>query len=68
VAFPQIQRPTRQMIALCLSDGAETARISLREYFHEHQGKISLALDGWNSRNNKDFLGICPFERVYREG
>jgi hypothetical protein len=67
VSFPQIPRPTRKMIAMQLEDRAEEAKVRLRELFAGHTGKISLALDGWNSRNNKDFLGIRPSQAMYRE-
>jgi hypothetical protein len=58
VSYPLIPRPTRKMIAMQLEDRAEEAKMRLRELFAGHKGKISLALDGWNSRNNKDFLGM----------
>jgi hypothetical protein len=67
IAFPQIQRPTRKMIAMQFSNRCEEGKIGLRELFAAHPSKISLALDGWNSRNNKDFLGICPSQEMYRD-
>jgi hypothetical protein len=60
ISYPNIQRPTRKMIALRLSDQANEAKVHLRDYFATHDGKVSLALDGWNSRNNKDFIGTVP--------
>ena len=67
ISYPQIQRPTERMIAMHFSDEAEACRMTLRDLFAEHTGKFSLALDGWNSRDNKDFLGICPSKAMYRD-
>jgi hypothetical protein len=64
IAFPNLIPPTRQAIAKHLMEGATNARNSLKEYFATLESRVSLALDGWNTRSNKDFLGKVPFEHV----
>ena len=67
VSYPLIPRPARNMIAMQLEDRAEEAKMRLSKIFAGHKGKISLALDGWNSHNNKDFLGMPSSQAMYRE-
>jgi hypothetical protein len=63
IAFPNLIPPTRQAISKRLVDGAANARNSLKEYFTKLESRVSLAVDGWNSRSNKDFLGKVSFKR-----
>jgi hypothetical protein len=60
ISYPNLDPPTRESVAEHLSKQASAAKEKLKDYFGAFNGKVSLALDGWNSRNNKDFLGTFP--------
>jgi hypothetical protein len=60
ISYPNIRPPTRQALASSLMDGATEAKFRLQEYFGTIDAKVSLAIDGWNSRDNRDFLGTSP--------
>jgi len=60
VCFPNLPPPSRHAVAARLMQDAAMAKDELKEYFTGLDAKVSLALDGWNSRNNRDFLGTVP--------
>jgi hypothetical protein len=60
ISYPNLDPPTRETVTQHLSKQASLAKDNLKDYFRTFDGKVSLALDGWNSRANKDFLGTSP--------
>jgi hypothetical protein len=62
ICYPNLQPPSRFAIANRLTTSAQEMKYTLAAYFMGLNAKVSIALDSWNSRNNKDYLGIahCP--------
>jgi hypothetical protein len=58
IAFPKLSLPNRRSIARRLTESAQTTRKRLQRLLEDLDCLVSLVLDGWNSRNNRDFLGM----------
>jgi hypothetical protein len=58
ISHPALPAPTRLGVTKYLMNAASDAKIKLCTEFEKLDSKVSLALDCWNSCNNKDFLGM----------
>jgi hypothetical protein len=64
-AYPKLSPPTAKRVKDCLTKEAAATKEHLKDYFSHLNAKVSIAMDGWNSRNGIDYLGTSSFE-LYR--